>query len=238
MIGLNPKYENGPLFVAEQFLLQNGKQLERLHTYLREGYLPALRRHEREHPLILEAIVSAHQPQVLVWTSFATWTDWRRAAIAMEADENLLADHAAWDRDDPYLNRSVSIYAAPDYQPPYPPHLPASTQRIFELRTYQAPSVWQANGLHDRFAGPEIPIFHRCGIHPMLYLSGIAGTPLPNLTYLTPFDSLAAREAAWTRFQADPEWHAARQFSIDRHGYTPRVISISLYKATAYSALR
>jgi hypothetical protein len=61
---------------------------------------------------------------------------------------------------------------------------------------------------------------------------------MPNLTYLTPFDSLAAREAAWTRFQADPEWHRVRQESIDNHGYTPRIITISLFKAAAYSPVK
>jgi hypothetical protein len=72
--------------------------------------------------------------------------------------------------------------------------------RIFELRVYHS--------------GPGIDILHRSNIHPILY------SPT---TYLIPFDSLAAREKAWTAFSADPEWIELRQSS--------RVRNISLWKA-------
>jgi hypothetical protein len=237
LIGLEPQYASGPIFVAEQFLLENGHQLERLHTYLREALAPALARQTARRQIVLEAIVSAHQPQVLFLQEFASVEAWREVTAALNRDSALLDAHREFDRENPYLTRNLSLYAATNYQPE-PTILAASPQRIFELRTYQAPSIWQANGLHERFSGPEIPIFHRLGIHPVLYLSGLAGPQLPNLTYLTPFDSLAAREAAWSQFQADPEWHAARRHSIEQHGFTPKVITISLYKPAPYSPLR
>jgi hypothetical protein len=237
LIGLDPQYASGPVIVAEQFLLENGRQLERLHTYLRDALLPGLARESSGRQIVLEAVVAAHQPQVLFLQEFASVDAWQQATRRLAQDENLLAAHAVWDSESPYLNRNLNLYAATCYQPEAAP-LEAAPQRIFELRVYQAPSMWQANGLHERFAGPEIPIFQRLGIHPILYLSGIAGSQLPNLTYLTPFDSLAAREAAWARFQGDPEWHAVRQNSIDQHGFTPRIISIALYKPAPYSPLR
>jgi hypothetical protein len=231
LIGLDPKYTSGPIFVAEQFLLENGKQLERLHTYLRDALLPALARETKGRRFVLEAIVSAHQPQVLFLQEFASVEAWREISRRLAANQDLLAAHEAFDRETPYHVRNLSLYAATNYSPD---GVGVNGQNIYELRVYQAPSVWQANGLHERFEGPEIPIFHRCGIHPALYLSGIAGAQLPNLTYLTPFASLAARETAWSKFQADPEWHAVRQASIDQHGFTPRIINISLYKPAAY----
>lgn len=231
LIGLDPQYASGPIFVAEQFLLENGKQLERLHAYLRDALLPAMAREHNGRRFVLEAIVSAHQPQLLYLQEFPSIAAWQEVTQCLSTQPDLLAAHAAFDRENPYQGRNLSLYAATSYNP-----APFETtgQNIFELRVYQAPSVWQANGIHERFAGPEIPIFHRCGIHPALYLSGLAGTQLPNLTYLTPFASLAAREAAWSKFQADPEWHAVRQNSIDQHGYTPRIINISLYKPAPY----
>jgi hypothetical protein len=231
LIGLDPKYTSGPIFVAEQFLLENGKQLERLHLYLRDALLPALAAEVKGRRFVLEAVVSAHQPQVLFLQEFESVEAWRSVSQSLSANKALLAAHEAFDRETPYHVRNLSLYAATNYNPEA---VDLAGQSIFELRVYQAPSVWQANGLHERFEGPEIPIFHRCGIHPALYLSGIAGAQLPNLTYLTPFASLAAREAAWSKFQADPEWHAVRQHSIDQHGYTPRIINISLYKPAAY----
>lgn len=231
LIGLDPKYTSGPIFVAEQFLLENGKQLERLHLYLRDALLPALAAETKGRRFVLEAVVSAHQPQVLFIHEFESVEAWRDVSRRLSANQELFAAHEAFDRETPYQQRNLNIYAATNYNPA---PLDLTGQSLYELRTYQAPSVWQANGLHERFDGPEIPIFHRCGIQPALYLSGIAGPLLPNLTYLTPFASLAAREAAWSKFQADPEWHAVRQRSIDLHGYTPRIIHISLYKPAAY----
>ena len=61
---------------------------------------------------------------------------------------------------------------------------------------------------------------------------------MPNLTYLIPFDNLAAREKAWDAFSADPEWVKVRKESIDKHGQISSVIQISIFKAAAYSPIR
>jgi hypothetical protein len=115
---------------------------------------------------------------------------------------------------------------------------PAAKPRIFELRVYHSPTWRQLKALHERFAGPEIKIFHRVGVHPLLYTSTLIGDNMPNLTYLTPFDSLAAREKAWDAFAADPEWIKVRKESIDKHGQIANVIQIALYRATPYSPIR
>jgi hypothetical protein len=92
--------------------------------------------------------------------------------------------------------------------------------------------------LHARFAGAEVAIFHRVGIHPVLYSSTLVGPSMPNLTYLIPFESLAAREKAWAAFAADPEWIKVRQESIDQHGQISSVIQMALYRAAVYSPIR
>lgn len=128
------------------------------------------------------------------------------------------------------------LLQATDYSPePAADAAPRKTQRVFELRQYHSPTWNQLAALHERFAGPEIKIFHRCGIHPVFYSSTLFGPNMPNLTYLIPFDSLDAREKAWAAFGADPEWQKVRKESIDRHGQISSIIQISLYKATPYS---
>lgn len=236
MIGVDARYESGPVFALHQFLLDNGEQLGRLHGYLRDALLPALASEVAGAQIVLEAIVAAHQPQVVFLQEFPDAASWRQVGLKLKQNEALRAANAAWDKAGPYLSHAVSLLAATGYSSPIDSG--PGAQRIFEMRVYQAPSEWQLNGVHERFAGPEIPIFHRCGIMPVLYATTIAGPRMPNLTYLTPFESLAAREAAWSKFQADPDWHRARQLSIEQHGYTPRVITISLFKATAYSPVK
>ncbi|HEY2012206.1 MAG TPA: NIPSNAP family protein, partial [Bryobacteraceae bacterium] len=63
-----------------------------------------------------------------------------------------------------------------------------------------------------------IAIFHRSGVHPILYADTLIGPNMPNLTYLTPFANLAEREKAWDAFGADPEWTKARAESVARGG--------------------
>ena len=38
------------------------------------------------------------------------------------------------------------------------------------------------------------------------------------VAYIVSFDSLEERDAVWRRFVADPEWHALRAESEERHG--------------------
>ena len=92
--------------------------------------------------------------------------------------------------------------------------------------------------LHERFAGPEIQIFHGSGVHPILYADTIAGPDLPNLIYLIPFASLADREKAWDAFGADSEWVKVRTESIARGGQIVNYNNISLWRSTAYSPIQ
>jgi hypothetical protein len=79
-----------------------------------------------------------------------------------------------------------------------------------EFRTYNS------SALHDRFT--KDGLFARSGIRPLLFESG------NKLTYMIPFDSLAERNQAWTRFDADPEWHSLRRKQ------NPKVLEITIYR--------
>lgn len=68
---------------------------------------------------------------------------------------------------------------------------------LWELRTYRMAARALASDLAE--------VFPRAGIRPLL-----SETDGPNLTYLIPFDNLAARESAWTAVNADPAWNHAR----------------------------
>lgn len=223
MIGVKAEYESGALVVMQQFLLENGLQLGRLHEYLQVW------RRKMERPgLVLEVMVGEHQPQVVMLDWFEDMEDWRGVGRALRQDKELMLANAEWNAAGPYLEQRTTLLAGTGYCPAFQGLAPE--QKLVEMRVYQAASEAQLNGVHERFAGPEIPIFHRCGIHPVFYGTTLAGAQMPNLTYLTPFRSLAEREAAWAKFQADPEWLKVKQESIAAHGFAPRVIRIGLYR--------
>jgi hypothetical protein len=114
----------------------------------------------------------------------------------------------------PYDPRQMTVLGTAPCSPPVLPEAAAdkpNTRRYFELRIYHSSSSKILRALHERFAGPETKIFARSGIHPVLYSSTIFGGEMPSLTYLIPFDSLAAREKAWDAFNADSEWLKVRE---------------------------
>jgi hypothetical protein len=58
----------------------------------------------------------------------------------------------------------------------------------------------------DMFNQEEIKIFRRSGIHPVFFGETLYGSRQPNLTYMVWYDDMRAREAAWAKFLADPDW--------------------------------
>ncbi len=110
--------------------------------------------------------------------------------------------------------------------------------RFFELRVYHSPTYRQLKAVHERFSGPEIKIFHRVGIHPILFAEPLYGPDLPNVTYLTPFPTLAAREQAWKAFGDDAEWQRVRAESIAKAGDIVVRTHRLIYRATSYSAVQ
>ena len=229
-------------YVLDNYYLRNGDQGTRLAEFLQSGLIPAARRLEVPGPaLVLEALVAAHMPQVMTVTPFANQEQVFASRAKLRGDAGLSKALAQWEAGDeaPYDSHAETLLEATDYSPDLPaPDTSRKTSRVFELRLYHAPTERQLKALHERFAGPEIQIFHRCGIHPLLYTSTLVGPQKPNLVYLTPFENLAEREKAWNAFGADPEWIKVRKESIDKHGQISSVIQMSLFRAAAYSPIR
>jgi hypothetical protein len=228
------------VFVFEQYHLKNGTQPARIHEYLSKALLPALKRADAGPSIFLEALVAQHMPQVAVITQYDSIEHAFATRSKMMADAEVRKGFEAWESgaEQPYEHVSNTLLEATAYCPALTADRePRKTPRVFELRVYHSPTWRQLAALHERFAGPEIKIFARVGVHPVFYSSAVFGQNLPNLTYLIPFDNLAAREKAWTAFGADPEWVKVRKESIDRSGQISSVMQMSLYRATPYSPI-
>jgi len=228
-------------YTMTQYFLRNGSQTTRIQDFLAQGLVPTIRKLHSGPVICLEALVAAHMPQVVVITGYRSLNEIKEVGDRMWKEESYRQAVQSWEAgaEAPYEHLAQALLAATDYSPEVKPADPVpATPRIFELRTYHSPTWRQLKALHERFAGPEIAIFHRVGVHPILYTSTVFGQNMPNLTYLIPFDSLAAREKAWAAFSADPEWVKVRKESIDRHGQISSVIQMALYRAAAYSPIK
>lgn len=227
-------------YVVEQFCLENGSQPGRIHDFFSKTLLPSMERVHKGPKIVLEALVATHMPQVMMILGVESLNQIYSISKALFNDEAFSKSFDQWEAGEPpYISANTSLLEATPYSPEIvTPEKPPAAPRIFELRTYHSPTARQAKALHERFAGPEIKIFHRVGVHPLFYSSTVFGLNRPNLTYLIPFDSLAAREKAWNAFSADAEWQRVRKESIDRSGQISSIIQMSLYKATPYSPIR
>lgn len=229
-------------YLLRQYLLQNGDQGPRLAAFLKDGLIPAATRGNVPGPrLVLESLVAPHMPQVLTITPYGSLDALMKSGETLQSDSAYRAALTTFEAgaEQPYEAINDILLEATDYSPDLPAAFPeAKPLRAFELRLYHSPTERQLKALHERFAGPETKIFHRNGVHPLLYSSTVIGPHKPNLVYLTPFDDLTAREKAWVAFGADPEWTKVRKESVDRSGQVSLTIQISLYRAAAYSPLR
>jgi hypothetical protein len=91
--------------------------------------------------------------------------------------------------------------------------------------------------LHERFAGGEIEIFHKSGVHPVLYADTIIGPNMPNMAYLIPFESEAQREKAWATFRENPDWQKLRDDSLRRGGEIVRNTTNMILVPTNFSLI-
>lgn len=107
-------------------------------------------------------------------------------------------------------------------------------EHIYELRSYESHTEKiHLNKVHMFNEGREVPLFKRLNFNAVFYADVIAGSHMPNLMYMTSYESMNDREAHWNTFRDDAEWKSLSA----RPEYQKNVskIDIVFMKATPYS---
>jgi hypothetical protein len=78
--------------------------------------------------------------------------------------------------------------------------------RVFELRTYESHNVEKARNKLEMFNAGEFPIFGRAGMPGVFFGGAIAGSDLPQLTYMIVTDDMKDVKKGWGAFFNDPQW--------------------------------
>jgi hypothetical protein len=229
------------LYRIDYYYYRQGNQAARLNQFL-SSQMPLLVKHCRAVG-VFNAVFAPRLQTTMVLTGHAGFDDFLASGGAIESDDGYrkaFEEYEQLGKGEPPVDSSQRILlTATDFSPEIVPlaEKPKSP-RYFELRIYHSPTLHQLHMVHERFAGPEIKIFHRCGIHPILYADTLVGPDLPNLVYLIPFASQADREKAWDAFAADPEWQKVRADSAARGGQIVDNNNISLWRAAVYSPIQ
>ena len=227
------------VYRIDYFYYRQGEQAERLNQFF-SSQVPLFLKHMRAFG-VFTAVMAPRAQTMMVLSGFGGAEDMAAAAAKVEADAGYEKAHTELEggAQPPFDSVQRVLLQATSFSPEIvvPAEKPKAP-RYFELRVYHSPTRRQLKMVHERFAGPEIRIFHRSGVHPILYADTVIGPDMPNLTYLIPFTSLGDREKAWDAFNADPEWVKVRAESIARGGQIVDHNNISLWKAAAYSPIQ
>lgn len=107
-------------------------------------------------------------------------------------------------------------------------------ERVYELRSYQAPTESYFNNKVEMFnkAG-EIDLFKRLGFNAVFYGEVISGGQMPNLMYMTTFSDQKSRDAHWKSFGESPDWK--KMAAIPEYQNNVSHINITFLYPTAYS---
>jgi len=109
-------------------------------------------------------------------------------------------------------------------------------KRVYHLRQYVSPTNMDHIRKVEMFHHGEFGIFAKAGAAGVFYADALIGPRLPSLTYMLSFPDVAALEAGWEKFSADPDWRklaADPQFKLD----PPTVSSVTsiVLRPLAYS---
>ncbi|MHA6297566.1 NIPSNAP family protein [Devosia sp. CAU 1758] len=107
---------------------------------------------------------------------------------------------------------------------------------IYEMRVYDC-LPGRLPALLRRFNDHTLAIWERHGINQAGFFTTVIGENSNRLTYFLAWESLAAREANWANFIADPAWIKARDDS-ERDGPILANVSSQLLAPTAFSSVK
>ena len=180
---------------------------ERMDRFLRDAYLPALRKAGIEHIGVFKPIAGDSSEQLIY------------VFIPSRSLERLLSLDQVLTSDKEYLKNGTDYIDAPHNDPPYAriesillkafkgmpaPALPQLSspkrERVYELRSYESATEKIAQNKIDMFNEGEIDIFTKLNFNAVFYGKVISGSHMPNLMYLTTFNNQADRDSHWSAF--------------------------------------
>ena len=189
-------------------------QVRRTTDFLGKGALPALTRAGIGPLGFFTGVIAQDTPFILALATFPSLAAMETAREKEAQDPEYRKAREAYNgmpglgyvRLESSLLRCFESMPRPEVLPPDPKR-PA---RIFELRMYESNNGSTLARKIRMFNEGEAAIFKRLGMRPVFFGETIVGRNMPNLVYMLSYDSLAAREQAWTTFGADPEWQELR----------------------------
>jgi hypothetical protein len=198
-------------YELRRYEIETPEQKAGFDTFLAEAAIPALNRLGIKPVAVFYPEKDLSPIYVLLphrnYLSFGTLTE------RLSQDQEFLQAGAAFidaPADKPaYKNLETQLMLAFEGMPQLETPI-TSEDRVLQLRTYESPSERTGLKKIEMFNTAEIAIFRKVGLHPVFFGQTLAGTKMPNLTYMLGFADMAESKANWKKFGADPDWQKLR----------------------------
>ncbi|MGZ3750839.1 MAG: NIPSNAP family protein [Mucilaginibacter sp.] len=194
--------------------LKTKMQEDRLDSYLKNAYLPALHRASIAKVGVFKSMdQDTSEKKVYVLIPYSKLGEVEIVDNKLQNDAQYLSDGKdyidATYNDLPYTRvETIVLKAFPKWPAPTEPQLTANkADRVYELRSYESPTEkLNINKVRMFNDGGETVLFNRLNFNAVFYAEVLAGSHMPNLMYMTTFNSKADRDKHWDTFSNDPEW--------------------------------
>ena len=230
-------------YLLRRYQLQSGPQQKLADRFFAEALIPGLNRLGISPVGVFTVSIGPASPSFYV-------------LIPSQSIESLVTADFRLEQDADYMKAGAAFLSAPAKEPAYvrmesslmlafegkprltvPPVTAQHGSRMFELRTYEAPSDQDHRRKVEMFNSGEFEVFEKVGFWQIFYGDTLIGPRLPNLTYMIGFEDLVARDRHWGAFDSVPTWK--RLSGSSRYNFEEIVSSITnvILSPTSYSQI-
>ena len=242
VISYNSSAQKRELYQIKTYNLKSETQLTVTENFLKDAYLPALKRIGIKAVGVFKPKTFAADSikKIVVVIPFASSKQFLQLENKLAKDQEYLTIgspylDAAYNQA-PYVRiESVVLQAFTDHQLLTLPQLDSPrANRVYELRSYESATEAIYRRKVDMFnAGGEIKLFQRLQFNAVFYGEVLSGGKMPNLMYLTTFANQESRDNHWKAFVDSPEWKSL--IAMDKYKNTISHIDILFLYPTDYS---
>jgi NIPSNAP len=204
--------EGREYYELRRYEIRNGPQVSLAHRFFQTALIPALNRLGIKPVGAFNTVIGTQSPSIYLLLPSSSVETLATARFQLESDseyQSAAADFLKAPAIQPaYIRRETELMLAFKGHPKLtvPPATASNGPRMFELRTYESPSDRDHARKVEMFNSGEFDVFLTSGFHPVFYGDKLAGTRMPNLTYMLSFEDLAARDREWKAFGSAPAW--------------------------------
>ncbi|WP_276167751.1 NIPSNAP family protein [Zobellia alginiliquefaciens] len=214
-ISVNGQDNKREFYQLKTYFLKDANQEKVVDTYLKDAYLPALKRTGIENVGVFKPIPKedADALKIYVLIPFNSLDQFLKLDHMLAQDKSYVSaganyinakhDNAPYERISSTLMKAFSEMPVMEASKVTGPR----KDRVYELRSYESATEAIYQNKVDMFnIGGEVELFESLGFNAVFYAEVISGDRMPNLMYMTTFENMESRDAHWDAFRTAPKW--------------------------------